>query len=88
MPKEKELAVNLEAFRQVLKRAKPTDTIVLSLDEEKNRLKIKIVGTSTRTFNLSLLRLDEKEQRIPDLKFLTKISLARNQLKLCLKFLK
>jgi len=76
LPKEKELAVNLEAFRQVLKRAKPTDTIILSLDDEKNRLKIKIVGTSTRTFNLSLLRLDEKEQRIPDLKFLTKINLA------------
>ncbi len=80
LPKEQKLSLNLESFRQVLKRAKPTDTIILSLDEEKNRLKIKLVGSSTRTFNLSLLRLDEKEQRIPDLKFPTKITIPTTDL--------
>ena len=69
----KEISINLEQLRQVLKRAKPSDTISLSLDEKKNKLKIQIVGTSTRTFDLSLLNLDEKEPKVPELTFPIKI---------------
>ncbi len=72
----KEISINLEQLKQVLKRAKPSDTISLSLDEKKNKLKIQIVGTSTRTFDLSLLNLDEKEPKVPDLTFPVKITIA------------
>jgi len=69
----KELAVNLENFNQVLKRAKPSDTIILELIE--NKLKITLRGESTRTFNLSLIDIDEAEQKVPELKFSTKVEM-------------
>ncbi|MDP4012486.1 MAG: proliferating cell nuclear antigen (pcna) [Candidatus Nanoarchaeia archaeon] len=66
---EKEISVNLDAFKQVLRRAKPTDVLTLELDEEKNRLRIKLQGDSTRTFNISLLDIRENKQRVPNLEF-------------------
>ena len=70
----KELSINLEQLRQVLKRAKSSDTVTLSIDEKKNKLKVKIVGNTTRTFDLALLKLDEKEPKFPDLSFPIKIT--------------
>jgi len=67
--KIKDISINLEQLRQVLKRAKPSDTISLSLDEKKNKLKVDITGNSKRSFNLALINIDEKEQKVPDLSF-------------------
>lgn len=69
LPEEKEICVNMESLKQILKRAKPSDTLTIKLDDEKNKLSITITGESTRTFSLSLIDIDEKEQKIPDLKF-------------------
>ncbi|RME55054.1 proliferating cell nuclear antigen (pcna) [Candidatus Woesearchaeota archaeon] len=66
---DKEISVNLDNLKAILKRAKPTDTIQLKLDEEKNRLKIELVGENKRTFNLALLNVDEGEQKVPNLEF-------------------
>lgn len=74
LDKDKEIAVNLESLKQILRRAKPSDTLTITLDEEKNKLSIKISGETTRTFSLSLIEIDEKEQKVPDLKFPIKIS--------------
>jgi len=68
-----ELAVNLDNLNQVLKRAKPSDTVILELVE--NKLKITLRGESTRTFSLSLIDIDESEQKIPDLKFEVKVDM-------------
>ena len=68
-----ELAVNLDNLNQVLKRAKPSDTVII--EQEENRLKITLRGESTRTFKLSLIDIDESEQKIPDLKFDVKIDM-------------
>lgn len=69
----KELAVNLDNLNQVLKRAKPSDTITMeALD---NKLKITLRGESTRTFNLSLIDIGESEQKVPDLKFKVKVDM-------------
>lgn len=68
---KKEIAVNLDKLNQVLKRAKPSDTIIIELEE--NKLKITLRGESTRTFNLSLIDMDESEQKIPELKFSAKV---------------
>ena len=67
------IGVNLDQFKQVLRRAKPSDNILLELDENKNKLKIKLKGETNRNFNLNLIDIEEKEQKIPDLKFTAKI---------------
>lgn len=65
--KEAELAINLSNLKQVLRRASPRDMLTLEL--EKNRLKITLKSNTTRIFNLPIIELEEKEQKVPDLKF-------------------
>ena len=43
---------------------------------KKNKLQINIVGESARRFNLALINLDEKEQKLPDLTFPVKIYIS------------
>lgn len=62
-----DLAINLNNFKQILKRAKPSD--VLELELEEGKLKITFRGTTTRTFFLPIIELEDKEQRVPDLAF-------------------
>lgn len=69
-------SVNLDNLDQVLKRAKPTDTIHMELDSKNNKLKVQIKGESNKTFNLSLIDIDESEQKVPDLKFNVKAEIA------------
>ena len=64
---EQEIALNLGNLKQILRRAKPNDTLTLELKD--NKLNIQLKGTSTRTFSLPILELEEKEQKIPDLTF-------------------
>jgi proliferating cell nuclear antigen len=66
--KETEIAINLANLKQILRRAKPSDMLSLELGED-NKLKVQLKGTSTRTFSLPIIELEEKEQKIPDLKF-------------------
>lgn len=73
LKEDKEIAVNMESLKQILRRAKPSDTLTLELDDKKNKLNITIAGESTRTFSLSLIEIEEKEQKVPDLKFPVKI---------------
>ena len=68
-----ELGINLSNLNQVLKRAKPTDILTLELDHDRNKLKIQLKGESNKTFHLALLDADNREQKIPDLKFPLKI---------------
>ena len=66
--KDVEIAINLNNMKQIMRRAKPNDMLTLELDPD-NKLKIQLKGTNLRTFNLPIIELDEKEQKIPDLKF-------------------
>lgn len=61
------ITVNLNNFKQVLRRIKGGDTLTLELDE--NKLKITLQSSSKRTFHLPLIELDDKEQKVPDLSF-------------------
>jgi proliferating cell nuclear antigen len=65
------LAINLTNLRQVLRRIKANDT--MSLEIEDNKFKITLKSNSTRTFHLPIIDLDEKEQKVPDLKFITTV---------------
>ncbi len=69
------ISVNLESLKHVLSRAKPSDSLVLELDEEKNRLKIGLKGETKRNFNLGLIDIHEKDQKIPDLQFAGSVEL-------------
>lgn len=66
--KDTEIAINLNNLKQVLRRASTKDMLTMELDAE-NRLKIQLKSTTTRTFNLPIIELEEKEQKVPDLKF-------------------
>lgn len=65
----KDISVNLESLKQIIRRAKPSDLLTLEIDEEKNRLVIKLQGETTRKFDLALLETAGREQRIPKLDF-------------------
>ncbi|MFH1642681.1 MAG: proliferating cell nuclear antigen (pcna) [Nanoarchaeota archaeon] len=69
-----EIAINLENLKQILRRAGANDTLSLELGEE-NKLKIQLKGNTTRTFSLPIIELEDKEQKIPELKFPVNIKL-------------
>jgi proliferating cell nuclear antigen len=62
-----EIAINLSNLKQILRRAKANDMVSLELAD--NKLRIQLKSNTTRTFNLPIIELEEKEQKIPDLKF-------------------
>lgn len=66
------LAINLSSLKQVLRRVKPSDELIL--EDEDNKLKITLKGKSTRTFHLPLMDVEEKEQKVPDLTFAATIT--------------
>lgn len=66
--KETEIAINLSNLKQVLRRASQKDILTIELGDD-NRLKIELKSNTTRTFNLPIIELEEKEQKVPDLKF-------------------
>ncbi|MCH8329367.1 MAG: hypothetical protein IIB81_03160 [Nanoarchaeota archaeon] len=72
--KDVEIAINLSNLKQIMRRAKPDDMLTLEIDPE-NKLRIELKGTNLRTFNLPIIELDEKEQKIPELKFPVSIKL-------------
>ncbi|HIH31317.1 TPA: proliferating cell nuclear antigen (pcna) [Candidatus Woesearchaeota archaeon] len=65
------ISLNLNNLKQVLRRIKANDNLVLELAE--NKLKITLQGNTVRTFYLPLIDLEEKEQKVPELKFKTVI---------------
>ena len=74
--KPEELAINLDHLKSVLKRAKPTDTVTIDLDEDKNRLRVSLKGNASRQFNIPLINIEEEEQKIPELSFTCKVSMS------------
>lgn len=65
--KDTELSIDLNSFKQILKRADANDMLTLEFDE--SRLKVQLKGQNTRTFSLPLISNEEKEQKVPELSF-------------------
>lgn len=65
--KEQEIAINLNSFKQVLRRANTNDVLTLEVEEEK--LKVTLKANSTRTFSLPIIDIQEREQKVPELNF-------------------
>jgi len=69
-----DIAVNLANLRQILRRANATDMLTLELEE--NKLKIQLKSSSTRTFSLPIIDIEEKEQKVPELTFPVNIQMS------------
>lgn len=72
-----EITINLDTLKQALRRAKPTDSLLLT--SEKNKLKIVITGKSTKRFYVPLLEREGKERKVPTLEFMATIELDANE---------
>jgi proliferating cell nuclear antigen len=66
--KRLDLAINLSNLKQILRRVNPTDVVAIELDDE-NKLTLQIKGTTVRTFSLPIIDIEDKEQKVPELKF-------------------
>ncbi|MDD4878734.1 MAG: proliferating cell nuclear antigen (pcna) [Candidatus Nanoarchaeia archaeon] len=75
--KDTEISLNLDNLKAVLKRAKPEDSIAMSL--EKGRMKVELIGDGRKTFNLSLIDYDREAQKLPSLKFNAKIMMPSSK---------
>ncbi|MCD4666640.1 proliferating cell nuclear antigen (pcna) [archaeon] len=71
--KPQQISLNLDNLKQILRRAKPSDTLILEVLDSK--LKIDLKSDTSRSFELSLINLDEEEQKVPNLTFNTRIEL-------------
>jgi len=65
--KAKEVTLNLGYLQQALNRARSSDAVTLSV--EQNRLKLTVLGKSTKRFLIPLLEKEGKERTAPDLDF-------------------
>lgn len=63
-----DIALNLNNLKQILKRVGSNEMVSLEI-EGGSKLKITIIGTTTRRFMLPIIALDEKEQKTPNLTF-------------------
>jgi proliferating cell nuclear antigen len=72
------IAINLNNLKQVLRRVKASDNLALEVAD--NKLKLTLSGNTVRTFFLPLIDIDEKEQKVPDLKFKTTITCPSSML--------
>lgn len=73
--KPEDIGISLDSLKSVLRRVKPSDVITIELDKERNRLKIQLKSENTRTFNIALIDIEDKHQKIPDLDFPLKIEM-------------
>lgn len=74
-----EIGINLNNLKQILRRAKPNDKLTLELLPDQ-KLQITLKSSSTRTFNLAILELEDKEQKIPELEFSVSIKMSSSAL--------
>ncbi|MFW6230406.1 MAG: proliferating cell nuclear antigen (pcna) [Nanoarchaeota archaeon] len=69
---EAEIGVNLSNLKQILRRVGSSDSMEVEVAD--NKLNVKILGASTRTFSIPILDMDERQQKVPELKFPVKIT--------------
>jgi len=72
-----DITINLENLKQALRRAKPTDSLSLTL--EKNKLKLTVNGRSIKKFYIPLLEREAKERKIPALDFMATVEVDANE---------
>ncbi|MCX8194432.1 MAG: proliferating cell nuclear antigen (pcna), partial [Candidatus Pacearchaeota archaeon] len=71
--RDEEIGINLEDFKQVLRRVSSGSSLII--EKHDHTLKLKITEKSKRTFNLALINIDAEEKQIPSLNFAAKVEL-------------
>jgi proliferating cell nuclear antigen len=69
-----ELSINLDNLKMIMRRIMPKDMVTLELADAK--LKVILKGDVRRTFDIPILELEEKEQKVPELKFPITIAMS------------
>jgi len=69
--KDEELGLNLEDFKQVLRRINES----LIIEKKENMLKLHTQDKAKRAFSLALIDVEQEERKIPELNFDTKIEI-------------
>lgn len=69
---ETEVGVNLTNLKQILRRVGASDSLDVEIAD--NKMNIKILGKSTRTFSIPIIDMEERHQKIPELKFPVKVT--------------
>jgi proliferating cell nuclear antigen len=75
---KEEVAINLNNLKQILRRIKGNDVLTIETDE--NKLKIVMKSNTTRSFSIPTLDLNEKDQKVPDLKFPITVNMSSKML--------
>ncbi len=66
--KDVDIALNLNNFKQVLRRVGASDMVTLEMEDE-SKLRITVTGKTTRRFSLPIIEIEDREQKIPNLQF-------------------
>ena len=66
--KTEDVAINLNNLKQILRRAKVDDTLTLETTED-NKFKIILKGSTTRSFSIPTIEIEDKQQKVPELTF-------------------
>jgi proliferating cell nuclear antigen len=74
--KNEELGINLEDFKQILRRAPQGSALIF--EKEDNYLKLEIEDKTKRKFSLALISIDAEEKKVPELTFNAKVDLDSN----------
>ena len=59
--KDVEIGLNIPRMLQFIKKAKPEDKLILSLDEEEDRFELTLEGTTTRKFAMPIISTPQQE---------------------------
>ena len=73
VPEDTQLSINLGNLKQILRRSSANDMVTLELKD--NKLHVQLRGNTTRTFQLPLIEIEEKEQKVPELEFPVSITM-------------
>ena len=74
--RETSIGINFTELNRITRRAKNEDKIELSMEEKENTLGIVFRGKTTRKFRISLIDIDIKPPREPDISFTANVKIG------------
>ncbi len=72
---EQKISINIDNLLSILKRAKASDKVLLSLDREANKLTVMLEGTSARKFTVPLIDIEKSDIPEMNLEFPTDLEI-------------
>lgn len=79
------IGIDLDYLSQIMSRAKPSDELVLELDEQASRLNVSFKGSAKRKFSVPLIDVSSAELPVPKIDFDVELALKADVLQDSLK---